>query len=405
MRIPGEDETLEKERLVHYNHGAGTGLFRVIVWFSLTMDRFDCVIVGAGPGGATFARKSALKGLKTLLIEKESFPRKKVCGGGLTPAIGGLFDFDHQETIERVTRGITFLSRDETQDCTWHPDGMAVQMVSRRNFDHFLVRQAVDAGAVLAEGTKVISVKESTNNVTVLTDKGDEIAAPIVIGADGAQSVVAAGAGLYRGRGGVAIEAEVYPRDRDALDEHGDRAIFGFGFIPKGYGWVFPKKDHFSVGIGTAYGRLPGLVSLYHRFKTRFDFLKDADEGDRRGWFLPYCTSSGSMNTPRICLIGDSAHLVDPFSGEGIYYAVQSATIAAETVFEELEAKGRLSQRYTKEVTRRIAKDYSYARWCFDIFYASPSFFYTKNKVIRALTRLSNKETRYRDIFKELRRK
>jgi len=149
---------------------------------------------------------------------------------------------------------------------------------------------------------------------------------------------------------------------------------------------------------------MPGLISLYRQFRDRFDFLKEADEGERRGWFIPFCRDSESMNTHRICLVGGSAHLVDPFSGEGIYYAVLSATIAAETVLEEFREKGRLSQRYTKEVRKRITKDYGYARWCFDIFYASPSFFYKKARVIRALTRLSNKEIQYRDIFTELRR-
>lgn len=368
------------------------------------MDRYDCVIVGAGPGGATFARKSALEGFKTLLIDKESFPRNKVCGGGVTPAIRRLLDFDHHGVVERTVRGITFLSLDEAEDCTWYPDGMEVDMVSRSEFDHHLVKQAADAGAVLVEKTKVVSVRESTRNVTVITERGDEITAPVVIGADGARSVVAGGAGLGRGYGGTALEAEIYPRDKGILDEFGDRAVFGFGFIPRGYGWVFPKKDHFSVGIGTTHGRMPELVSLYRRFRDRFDFLKDADEGERRGWFIPFCRDSGPMNTHRICLVGDSAHLVDPFSGEGIYYAVLSASIAAGTVLEELRKEGRLSRRYTKEVTKRVTKDYGYARWCFDIFYASPSFFYKRARVIRALTRLSNKEMRYRDIFRELRK-
>ena len=369
------------------------------------MDRYDCVIVGAGPGGATFARKSALEGFKTLLIEKESFPRNKVCGGGVTPAVRRLLDFDHHNVVERTVRGITFLTRDEPADCTWYPDDMAVDMVSRGAFDHHLVKQAVNAGAVLVEKTKVVSVRESMRNVTVVTDQGDEISAPIVVGADGARSVVAGGAGLGRGYGGVALEAEIYPRDRSVLDEHADRAVFGFGFIPRGYGWVFPKKDHFSVGIGTTREHLPGLVSLYRQFRARFDFLNEGNECERRGWFIPFCKDSGPINTHRICLVGDSARLVDPFSGEGIYYAVLSAAIAAETVLEELREKGRLSQRYTKEVRKRITKDYSYARWCFDIFYASPSFFYKKARVIRALTRLSNKEIRYRDIFRELRRR
>ncbi len=240
--------------------------------------------------------------------------------------------------------------------------------------------------------------------MTIVTDGGDEISASVVVGADGARSVVAASTGLGRGYGGIALEAEIYPRDRNVLDEHGDRAVFGFGFIPRGYGWIFPKKDHFSVGIGTTRESMPGLVSLYRRFRARFDFLNEADEGERRGWFIPFCKDSGPINTHRTCLVGDSARLVDPFSGEGIYYAVLSAAIAAETVFQELREKGRLSQRYTKEVRKRITKDYGYARWCFNIFYASPSFFYKKPRVIRALTRLSNKEIRYRDIFRELRR-
>lgn len=366
------------------------------------MDRYDCVIVGAGPGGATFARNSARKGLKTLIIEKESLPRFKACGGAVTPAIRNLLDFDHHPMVERVVKGITFLSRDETQDSTHYPDDMAVEMVSRRDFDHYLVRQAIEAGATLAEKTRVTSVEESKEHVTVHTDRGETISALIVAGADGARSVVSGCAGLKKGPGGIGIEAEIYPRDKGVLDEYGDRAIFGFGFIPKGYGWIFPKKDHFSVGIGTVREHMPGITSLYRQFKARFSFLADADESDRRGWFIPFSKNSGSVNTRRICLIGDSARLADPFSGEGIFYAVLSGTIAAETVCGDLGKQGRLSQEYTREITKRITKDFTYARWCSDVFFAAPSFFYRKNRVVRALTRLSNKEIKYRNVFNDL---
>lgn len=368
------------------------------------MDRYDCVIIGAGPGGSTFARNSARKGLKTLLIEKESLPRNKACGGALSPAIRHLFDFDHDTMVERVVRGITFFSRDESEDRTFYPDGMAVEMVSRKDFDNYLVRRAVDAGTTLAEKTRVISVKESKEYVTVSTDGGDMITASIVVGADGARSVVAGNAGLAKEPGGLGFEVEVYPRDRGVLEEYGDRSIFGFGFIPKGYGWIFPKKDHFSVGIGTTRNHMPGITSLYRQFTSRFSFLKEGCESDRRGWFIPYTRHSGPLNTRRILLVGDSARLADPFSGEGIYYAVLSGTIAAQTVFEELQKQGRLSRAYTKIVTRNIIKDFTYARLCSDIFYTAPSFFYRRNRVIRALTMLSNKEIGYRDILKELRK-
>ncbi len=71
---------------------------------------------------------------------------------------------------------------------------------------------------------------------------------------------------------------EVYPRDKSVLEEHGDRAVFGFGFVPRGYGWVFPKKDHFSVGIGTTRTHARSRL-LYRQFQGSASFLKEADEG------------------------------------------------------------------------------------------------------------------------------
>ncbi len=134
------------------------------------MERYDCVIVGAGPGGTIFARNAAQKGLKTLIIEKESLPRYKTCGGGLTPAVKDLLDFDYSPVIERQVSGVAFLSRDEPE-MVYYPDSMPVEMVTRRDFDHYLVRQAVAAGAALIEKTAVVSVTELRDNVIIETRK------------------------------------------------------------------------------------------------------------------------------------------------------------------------------------------------------------------------------------------
>ncbi|MBP1748060.1 MAG: geranylgeranyl diphosphate reductase [Deltaproteobacteria bacterium] len=368
------------------------------------MERYDCVIVGAGPGGSIFARNAAQKGLRTLIVEKESLPRYKTCGGGLTPAVKNLLDFDYSPLIERKVSGVAFLSRDECER-VYYPDSMPVEMVARSDFDHFLVRQATSAGATLIEKTKVVSIRESRDDVIVETGNGDKMSALIVVGADGARSVVARAAGFNRGYGGIAIEAEIFPRDPGIVDEHGKHSIFGFGFIPgDGYGWVFPKKDHFSVGIGTSNARMPGLVSIYREFIERFDFLKAADEEQIRGWFIPYCKSSETINTRRICLVGDSAHLVDPFSGEGIYHAILSGIIGADIVSDELGKKGYLSRRYSKEIKKQITGDFMFGRWCSEIYYRAPSYFYRKNRVIQALTRLAKKEIRYKNVLNELRK-
>lgn len=369
------------------------------------MERYDCVVVGAGPGGSTFARNAANRGLKTLIIEKESLPRYKTCGGGLTPAVKTLLDFDYSPVIERKVAGVAFLSRDE-DDMVYYDDSMPVEMVARSEFDHYLVKQAVAAGAALLEKTRVVSVNELKDEVIIETGDGSRMSALILAGADGVRSIAARAAGFNRGYGGIAVEAEIYPRDPGVVDEHGGHSIFGFGFTPgDGYGWVFPKKDHFSVGIGTSKARMPGLITVYRAFVDRFDFLRDAEERLRRGWFIPYCKSSETINTRRICLIGDAAHLVDPFSGEGIYHAISSGIIGAQTVAEELGKKGRLSRRYSREIRKQITRDFMFGRWCSDIYYRAPSYFYRKNRVIRALTRLAKKEIQYRDVLNELRKR
>lgn len=369
------------------------------------MEQYECIVVGAGPAGATFARQAALKGLRVLILEKESLPRYKVCGGGLTPAVKKLLDFDYSSTIERKVSGVAFISGDDS-DIIRYPDGMPIDMVTRSEFDHFLVKQAVSAGATLREATSVAKIEESADSVAIQTKTGETFSARVAVGADGARSIVARSAGLARNYVGVALECELYPHDPGALEEFGQYSIFGFGFIPgkNGYGWVFPKKDHFSVGIGVDGPNMPGLVSIYRSFVKRFEFLADARENVRRGWFLPYCGKSETVNTRRICLVGDSAHLVDPFSGEGIYPAILSGSIAADVVTDELGKKGHLSRRYTREIKKRITADFMYGRWCSAIFYRAPSYFYKKNRVIQALTRLSRKDIRYKDVLNELRK-
>ena len=122
----------------------------------------------------------------------------------------------------------------------------------------------------------------------------------------------------------------------------------------------------------------------------------------RKGWFLPYSKGPRVLNTRRVCLAGDAASLIDPLSGEGIYYAVQSGLIAAETICSEVPENGLLSNLYTERINKEIVKDFSYAKRLAIFFFKAPAFFYHRNRVVRAYVRLANKDTRYRNLFKEL---
>jgi geranylgeranyl reductase family protein len=365
------------------------------------MDKFDCIVVGAGPAGATVARQTALKGLKTLLVEKELLPRYKTCGGAIPAAVERILDVDFGQTLERVATGVTFLSRND-EPCTYYPDGMKVYLVSRDAFDFRLVEEAGRSGAEVMEGTAIRSLEETEKLVKVTTDKGKVFSGTVVVGADGARSVVAKAAGLQGPAGGFSVEGELYPAEPQVLEKHEGRVLFGFGFVGNGYGWVFPKKDHFSVGVGTLQTRLPGMASLYEQFKGSFDYLEGTLEKVRRGWFLPLNRGSRRLNTRQVCLVGDAASLVDPLSGEGIYYAILSGLIAADTICTELPKKGRLSDRYTDRINEDIVKDFFYARKLAALFFKAPSFFYRRNRVVRAYTGLANRDVRYRNLFKEL---
>ncbi len=368
------------------------------------MEKFDCIVVGGGPAGATVARQTARRGLKTLLVDKASLPRYKPCGGALTPAIEHLLDIDFNDLVENVAHDITFLSKGEEGQVSWL-DRIKIQLISRSSFDYRLVEEATRAGALVMDKTKIVSLEEADNHVNVRTDKDRIITGLVVVGADGAKSSVAKSIGLGGAPCGFSIEGELYPDDGETLRKYGGRLFFGFGFVPDGYGWVFPKRDHFSVGIGTMKGTVPGITSMYEEFKGCFDFLKGAEERIRRGWFIPCNRGYRTLNTQRVCLAGDAASLVDPFSGEGIYYSVWSGLIAADIISGELDTRGRLSDAYTRGINRQIVKDFVYARRFANVFFKAPDFFYRKEAVIRTLFRILGKDANYRYVFDELKKR
>ncbi len=118
----------------------------------------------------------------------------------------------------------------------------------RDRFDHYLVQQAVQAGANLLEGISVVSVEEKSDRVVVTTTQG-ELQAQLLAGADGVNSIVARSMGLMPDREvGVAVEAELAVSPA-SLEAQGGFATFDFGALPGGYGWIFPKRDHLSVGV------------------------------------------------------------------------------------------------------------------------------------------------------------
>jgi geranylgeranyl reductase family protein len=293
------------------------------------MERFDVLVVGAGPAGSATALRLARDGARVLLAEKARFPRDKPCGGGLTGRalrhvpcdVSPVVEHDVDRFVVRVGYGGKVARR--------HASTL-VRMTQRARLDLHLAEQAAAAGADFRDGAGVAQLELGAGDATARVGSS-RVRASYVVGADGANGIVARAAGLGDGiHCGVALEGNVAwgaleraPYDRTAWVE--------LGVVPGGYGWVFPKGDHANLGVGGWLSVGPSLRSHLARL-ARSHGLEPSAVTEARGHRLPMRRPGAPAARGRVLLVGDAAGLVDPLSGDGIYEAFVSARLAAEAV-------------------------------------------------------------------------
>ncbi|MGE5506882.1 MAG: NAD(P)/FAD-dependent oxidoreductase [Chitinophagales bacterium] len=301
------------------------------------MRTWDVVVVGGGPAGSAAARAAAQAGGAVLLLEAEQFPRFKPCAGGVTAAALAELAATGQpappEVLGRLCRSIR--PRYAELSVTVNRDEPVVAVVRRAAFDDYLLSRARAAGAEVRHGVRVEEVRQGREGVTLRTSRGP-VEARVVIGADGAQSRVARAVrpAFRRADLGVCQVAELNlrPEAHEAFFEHGLEVRYGD--VPGGYTWIFPTATGLNVGLGSL---SPGLTSLRHHFSS---FLAAAGlpEPERvRGAVLPLGGRRHTVRAGRILLAGDAAGVADPFTGEGIRYALISGRLAGECAMEALQ--------------------------------------------------------------------
>jgi flavin-dependent dehydrogenase len=205
-------------------------------------------------------------------------------------------------------------------------------MTVREELDDYVLKQTLGSGASLIKINKISGVSESADDVCVTTDAG-VFGARFLIGADGANSTVRRLTEEKMARRfGFAIEGNIF--DDTA---HQPEMTFDFGVVPRGYGWIFPRRDHYNIGVYTYDARFslfPAQLRSYARQKFGRDDVMNIVGCPIGMW------GGGSprvTNLRRVLLVGDAAGLCDPVLGEGIYYAIKSGQMAAASILEELE--------------------------------------------------------------------
>ena len=296
-----------------------------------TVEQWDLVVVGAGPAGSSAAlgALTADPTLRVLLLDRSDFPRDKSCGDGIAPhAIDRLAEVGAADVVDgwAPLRDLE-LSRGDVRVAG--PMRREAYVVPRRVLDARLVEKAVAAGAVLHRH-RATSVTTEPGRAVV----SERFAAPVVVGADGAHSLVrTALLGRRRDQRALAIRGYA-PTPPDLAG----RQVIRYGERTQpSYAWAFDRGDGLAnVGYGELLPRARGDASPPSR-RLLLEQLEELLPGmastgtDWRGHHLPLSSWRWEQPDGRVLLVGDAAGLVNPMTGEGIYYAVATGIAAGRT--------------------------------------------------------------------------
>ena len=341
---------------------------------------YDIVIVGAGPSGCACAYQLSGSGLKIAIIDKDKFPRDKICGDALSAdVINQFYRMDEKlaSNFEKLTQkqpsnGVRFFAPNQQRldiDFKNENHGEAAgYIVKRKDFDNFWFNQIKDLPDIdFFLEHKVEKVVSTDSEITISTDQLI-FKAEIAIGADGAHSV------LNKQLTNNKLEKDHYCAGlrqyyEGVTDFHPDNHIelhFYDDVLP-GYFWIFPLRNgQANVGLGMLSSevskkkvnlkkKLEEIVQNHPNVKGRFKNAKPLEE--IQGFGLPIGSKKRPISGNRFLLLGDAASLIDPFTGEGIGNAIRSGRIAAEHIqeaFKKQQFDANFNKAYDKEIYHKM---------------------------------------------------
>ncbi|MGK5680405.1 geranylgeranyl reductase family protein [Actinoplanes sp. URMC 104] len=292
---------------------------------------WDVAVVGGGPAGLSAARAAAASGARTIVLERAEHPRYKTCGGGL---IGTSLTYASEHIDVPASNRISALTftRNGRRTFTRRASGRPfLTLVRRDDFDHAWYSAALAAGATVRQHAQVRAVDQGV----VTLAGGEQITAHVVIGADGSAGITSRYVGATFEQQDLGLEVELAATDEDRTTWEG-RVLLDWGPVPGSYGWIFPKGDELTVGVimskGNGAATKQYLADLVARHGlTERKVVRDSGH-------LTRCRRPGSpLRRGQVVVVGDAAGLLEPWTREGISYALRSGTWAG-SLWKDLPA-------------------------------------------------------------------
>ena len=318
------------------------------------MTEYDVIVCGGGPAGSTTAFYAAKAGMKVLLLDKSKFPRDKACGGLLTARL-----FDELPELEKYIKPIIECP---SRDVNLYSPSMKYQIdyefpvgtpwnITRTVFDNAVLEAARDVGAEVMTQTRIKNY-EFNGGVTVKTSNGD-FKGKMVVGATGPADKLASMIREKRNikpwsdsQMGTALMWEPHVGKEFIDKTYSKNSSLLVHFKPggiEGYGWVFPKKEILNIGFG-GYNRTIKSIKIKEIWTDYINLLKEDGYFPKKqevppvkGAPLPLDGPIKATTMDYTLLVGDSAGMVSPLSGEGIYYGMHAGKIAIDTIKKALE--------------------------------------------------------------------
>jgi len=331
---------------------------------------FDVIVIGSGPAGSSAAYYLAAQEANVLVLEKNFLPRYKTCGGGVVNRIKSLLPINFDEIAEINCNNSEIYDHNNKLKFTTQRDGPIIIMTMREKFDYHILSLALKAGAHIKEGTEVVDIN-SGNEVVEVRAKNSTFYGRFIILSSGATGLNIYKLGLKTNNIKMpALEYEVFVNNSD-YERLSSSARFDFDIVPHGYGWVFPKKDHLSIGVINIKGKQKYLNNLIKDY-INFLGIKNVIKSERHGYFVPLIYKGTQFAKYRIFLTGDAAGLADPVTGEGISHAIESGKIAAEALIESEFNENAASYIYNKKINETILQEIKFAKIVAGLVYTYP---------------------------------